>query len=333
MITTRNTNTAMWQVYDYIATHGVKQDSRNGPVLSVPYPVTICYTHPWECVNVCPIRDANPFFHYMEMVWFLEGKGDLNFIAKFLPRMAEYSDDGIGFNAHYGQRIRYPDDQLKLVIKHLRDDPTSRSAVVQIWDKADLNKVTRDKACNMLLVFRIVDDKLDMTVYNRSNDAIWGGVSGANITNLFIFQAYVAAGLCVNIGKQYVVSNNLHLYLDNPKTQRLLDHYCNPDPGFVRDLMQQEPPQFKLIRCYDVPKLDIEVETFIELERQDQAYSVIYHTDFIQVAEQIAATHYWYGQGRLESALDIAQTIVAPDWKEACIAWLKRRYEKRMGIR
>jgi thymidylate synthase len=268
----------------------------------------------------------------MEMVWFLEGKGDLNFIAKFLPRMAEYSDDGIGFNAHYGQRIRYPDDQLKLVIKHLLNDPASRSAVVQIWDKADLNKVTRDKACNMQLVFRMVGGKLDMTVYNRSNDAIWGGISGANITNLFVFQAYVAAGLCVNIGKQYVASNNLHLYLDNPKTKLLLDHYHNPDPKFVRDLMQEEPLKSKLIRCNEFHTLDSEIKQFMAIERLGKVHPS-YQTDFIRVAEQIASVHHWYRQGNLIAARDLAKTIPAPDWREACTAWLTRRWKKQMNIK
>jgi len=132
--------------------------------------------------------------------------------------MAEYSDDGQVFNAPYGYRLRqlFTDegncniDQLDSVIQTLSKDPNSRQAVCQIWDVEDLEKTTKDKACNMSIVFRIRNGKLCMTVYNRSNDMIWGAY-GANVVQFSMIQEYVAAHLGLPLGEYTQVSNSYHI--------------------------------------------------------------------------------------------------------------------------
>lgn len=333
MITARNTNDMMYRAYDYICSHGVYTESRNGPVLSIPHPITLCYTHPLEKINFCPIRDANPFFHAIEPLWFLEARGDVSFISEFLPRMVEYSDDGTSFNGHYGCRVRkaFGRDQLLVVIEHLTKHPDSRRAVVQLWRPSDLDKDSKDLPCNMSFVFRIINHTLNMTVYNRSNDAIWGGISGANITNLPIFQEYVAVGLGLPVGKLYVVSNNLHLYMDNPQTKKMLDQYSgNIEPSVVNQMVI-DPYKYLITTpiITDYRTFDMELKRFMDDVRAQFFNKRKYTNKYFENTMKPMVLAFWqHKAGRPPGALAHAKNIAGADWQLACNNWLTRRYTK-----
>lgn len=326
MIRTRNTNTAPWSVYDYMTVYGVTEETRNGPCLSVPHPVTIEYSAPQEMVNFCPVRDANPFFHFMEMLWMVEGKGDTDFICKYLPRMMDYSDDGKKFNAHYGYNIRFLfSDQIDEVVRHLQDHPNSRRAVVQIWNPADLNKDSKDLACNLILLFRIIDDQLCMTIYNRSNDAVWGGVTGANITNLGIYQIWVAARLHRPVGKQWVVSNNLHLYTENPKVEPLLKKYTGSYPGIPVVNPYEEIDVGTIIDNPNVFVVDC--RRFCHSIREGRVLEPnrYYNPLLSNTAIPMALAHEAFKAKQFAQAKQHANMIQAEDWRIACLYWLERR--------
>lgn len=214
------------QVYTALDKHGVRSESRNGPVLRLPGPVSVTYLKPWKRCNFTKGRDANPVFHHMEAVWMLAGRRDVYFPDIFNSNLKNYSDDQKTFNAAYGYRIRhhFGFDQLDEVAKHLMDDPWSRQAVIQMWDPADLNKDTKDKACNMSMVFEIKDFDnhqgfLNLTIFNRSNDAIWGGVTGANPVHFSYFMQAMLEKLekayrKLQWGTMTFVSNNMHVYTE-----------------------------------------------------------------------------------------------------------------------
>ena len=66
LIDATNVNQAYEKGVAYLIDEGVKEDSRNGPVVVAPGPVLTRYTHPTQRVLFSPLRDANPFFHIME---------------------------------------------------------------------------------------------------------------------------------------------------------------------------------------------------------------------------------------------------------------------------
>jgi len=137
----------------------VRRPSRNGHVMVIDEPVTITYTHPRERVLFNAARDANPFFHMYESLWMLAGRNDVAPLAYYASRMKEFSDDGKTFNGAYGYRWRhaaggstnseYPGqpsryDQLYVIVNHLKADPNSRRAVLQMWNvEDDLLKIGR----------------------------------------------------------------------------------------------------------------------------------------------------------------------------------------------
>lgn len=158
----RNVNDAFYVMVGSIH-HGefdpgiiTEEDSRNGPVLMFNEPVTITYARPLERVLFDKARDANPFFHLFESIWMLAGSNDLAPLTYFLPRYADFSDDGKTVNGAYGYRWRFANqplaltdevcpegyinhkfDQLNVLIDHLRAKPNSRRAVLSMWNVHD----------------------------------------------------------------------------------------------------------------------------------------------------------------------------------------------------
>jgi hypothetical protein len=163
----------------------------------------------------------------MEALAILGNHNSVDWIAFFNKNIASYSDNGMQFNAFYGTRIRQIwDDQLEAVIRILGDDDTSRQAVINIWNPTDLTKTnTLDKACNLSLVASVNQGVLDIIVFNRSNDAVWGAVTGANEVQFYFIQQYIADALNIPIGTYTHVTNNLHMYLSTPQYEALCTKY------------------------------------------------------------------------------------------------------------
>src|SRR5690606_1699783 len=140
---------------------------------------------PEQRVLINPLRDANPFFHLAESMWMLAGSNLAAPMVRLVGNMASFSDDALVFHGAYGHRWRnrFGYDQLLNVIKLLQRDPTTRRAVIAMWDpNSDLDYALRgglDTPCNTHLYFGVRDGALNMTVCCRSNDAVWGA-HGAN---------------------------------------------------------------------------------------------------------------------------------------------------------
>lgn len=211
-----NPNITLKEMVRDITEFGKPANSRNGLTISYDEPVCIRHENPAHRVIWLKSRNANPFFHLFEFVWMLAGRNDVATLSAFNANMKSYSDDGEIFNAPYGYRLRehFGRDQLRDVIEILKKDPDSRQAVALLWDSNDLTKSTMDKACNLELVFKLRDSgKLDMTVFNRSNDLVWGAL-GANLVHMSLFHEYVATMLGVGMGAYEQISNCMHVYID-----------------------------------------------------------------------------------------------------------------------
>ena len=154
----RNVNEAFYKLVETFAEESrnrtvpvIKKDSRNGKVLMIDEPVTITYSHPRERVLFNIERDANPFFHLYEALWMLAGRNDVESVAYYAKQMREYSDDGKRLNGAYGYRWRKATvdaglsthveltsvDQLDVIVAHLKTNPTSRRAVLSMWNVED----------------------------------------------------------------------------------------------------------------------------------------------------------------------------------------------------
>lgn len=195
--------------------HGIEESTRAGPALVCPTPMIFCLTDPTRRVVQNPVRKPNHAFHISEAMWMLDGDNDGKkldvYIHDFSSRFGEA--DGRIHDA-YGNRWinHFGFSQIKAAVDILQSDSHSRQALISMWDPAtDLLAKTKTRPCNLQLLFRINQGRLDMTVTNRSNDLVWGAL-GANIVHMTILQEVVAALVGVPLGRYYVMSNNLHMY-------------------------------------------------------------------------------------------------------------------------
>ena len=127
------------------------------------------------------------------------------------PQFANYVENNGFFHGAYGPRTR---GQYDAMIDRLKADPDSRQAVVTIWNPQwDLVDSKKDYPCTILHQFRIRDNKLNMSVYMRSND-VWLGAA----YDFFQFtrvQIAMASVLGIEPGTYAHHVGSLHLYEDN----------------------------------------------------------------------------------------------------------------------
>lgn len=351
-IESRNTNTLsrlVYPMFEELERAGRITPSRNGPVVAMPEPVLIRTYCPWERVNVSPTRDANPFFHLIEALAMFVGYNSVELMVHFAKTMALYSDDGKTYNAFYGTRARRYrwGDQMQKVISILQKDPQSRQAVVQLWDPDDLDRTTKDKACNMSLVFQVVDGQVLMTSFNRSNDAVKGFVSGANMVHLSMFHEYVACSLGMEMGSWWHCSNNFHIYTEDPVWKRLsqTDWGCEEEvlatDYYGRHLglaIRNQIPIFDHPTHRDI--FDNEVTTFLRhihmivIERSDREYPHNLFTCPFLAHVAVPMFNAWQHHRRkdYQQAIFWAECCSAFDWSHAAVAWLKRREDRLARI-
>jgi len=213
----RNVHEALPRLVGMLSTYGVRRESRNGPVLALPEPITIAYRRPTERLGLWAERDINTAFLVAEALWMLAGRNDLGLLTRYISDFGRFSDDGTTLHGAYGHRWRraFGVDQLDLIVNRLKTDPTDRRSVLQIWDAArDLDATSKDLPCNDTATFQInADGKLDLAVFNRSNDVVWG-TCFANAFQFGTLIEYMAARIGCPVGTYYQISANLHGYVD-----------------------------------------------------------------------------------------------------------------------
>ena len=313
---------------------GVATDSRAGPVLRIPGPVITTYRNPTHRVLFGRHRDANPFFHLFDALWMLSGSNRVQLPALFLPRIVDFSDDGQSFHGAYGHRLRYAQefDQITAACEALAVNPGSRQVVLSIWDPVlDLGAVTKDMPCNDMIMLDIVSGQLNMTVCNRSNDMVWGAY-GANAVQFSVLQEYVAVMLGVGVGKYVQMSNNFHVYVDNPYWKSVeagvwdATHISDPyQRGEGTPLAVSPEDAFNLYR--DCVYLAHCVENAPPpFEAVDLPYQ---STFFAAVALPMLQAWKEYKLHRdFEAAQRYLEDVQSWDWRVACSNWMLRRAKK-----
>ncbi len=327
VIHARNVNEAYDKGLHYIhqlASDLAPEPSRNGPVYRSPVPVTTCYYAPNERVLFDSNRDANPFFHFLEGLWMLGGRNDAAWVKEFAANMANYSDDGVLLNGAYGYRWRnyFLYDQLVAAINLLRSDLTNRRVIVGMWNPhRDLvDQTSKDLPCNLgIKFFGRVTGKgsfLDMHVYNRSNDIIWGAY-GANAVHMSMLHEYVARMVGVNLGVYYQISSDYHAYLD---TYKKVIEKGMPDAK-ATDLYSKRTDVAPMPLVTGVRHFDTELEHFLTEDKTAMRYA----NESLLDAAKMRLAWRWHKDGNTHKAMSVIVELNAPDWRIACLGWLQRR--------
>lgn len=349
-ITARNVNHALESGLHHLKNEGVITGSRNGPVLVAPGPVVTAYKKPMERVLWCPVRDANPFFHLFESMWMLAGRNDTATLTPLVPRMGMFSDDQKTLNGAYGYRWRehFGYDQLKEISKMLAKDPSTRRAVLSMWDPMGtpeeegdqlpdlVNQGSKDLPCNTHIYFDASRGKLDMTVCNRSNDVIWGAY-GANSVHMSFLHEWMALASGLEVGIYYQFSNNYHIYVAREDVQRLL--YC---PATVDRAHWRV--DYQMLNEYNFAATQNNPRPLLTPNEWRAAHGFLDEMEewcanggkltqplyaFTQdVLNPVMQAHRLYKEGDTRRAVAALAQAKHSDWRTACLMWLNRRIFK-----
>lgn len=251
-------------------------------------------------------RPVNVAFALAEVLWILQGRKDVEMLKHYNNRISDYSDDGVSFNAAYGDRLRYSFrlDQLAQVERILREDPESRQASLVLshpfldrgYNKpsAEGSKhTTKDRACNVYGHLMIRDGRLDWLQVIRSNDALWG--TPYNWMQFMHLQEFIATRLDIPTGKYTHVVDSLHIYDYHLAEAHNIE-------GF--DL-------YRAVGHRHAPMQDVRERTMAKVfqaeqdQRKGDPESIIGLPEYWHAVITLLTAQTAYKQGRDEDALDI----------------------------
>ena len=103
-------------------------------------------------------------------------------------------------------------NQIDYVVGKLREQPKTRHAAISIYDAKEFEQYRKDTPCTYAIQFTILNDKLNMSVYMRSND-IWYGFCNDQY-QFSMLQKMIADILSIDVVWYYHHAHNMHLYND-----------------------------------------------------------------------------------------------------------------------
>jgi len=158
-------------------------------------------------------REWNLKYAQSEWMWYMSGDpsveklGDIyGKIPKIWKRMAD--EKGL-VNSNYGYQM-YRNDQLYYVAAKLAENPNTRQAAISIYDCKEHGLYKTDTPCTYAIQFTVLNNRLNMSVYMRSND-LWYGFCNDQY-QFSCIQQIVSEMSGYDIGTYYHHAHNLHLY-------------------------------------------------------------------------------------------------------------------------
>lgn len=160
----------------------------------------------------------NPAFAIAEFFWILSGDNKSDLVNYWNPILPKFAGTGPTYHGAYGYRIRnhFGIDQLERAYYALKNKPSSRQVVIQIWDsKVDFptqngEEVDPDIPCNICAMPKVRHGKLEWLQIMRSNDLYLG--TPHNFIQFTSMQEVLAGWLNINVGAYHQVCDSLHVY-------------------------------------------------------------------------------------------------------------------------
>lgn len=192
-----------------------------------------------------------------ELLWFLKGDTNVHYLQENGVRIwNEWADKNGDLGHVYGYQWRsWPTyngghiDQIKEVIRQIKETPDSRRMIVSAWNVADLDKMNLPP-CHLLFQFYVADGRLSLQLYQRSADTFLG--VPFNIANYALLLQMMAQVTGLKAGDFVHTTGDTHLYLNHleqaqlqlTRTPRPLPRMViNPD---VKDLFDFRYEDFQL---------------------------------------------------------------------------------------
>lgn len=189
----------------------------------------------------------NPAFAIAEAVWILQGRNDAAFLNFWNPALPKFAGRSETYDGAYGHRLRVHLglDQIERAFQVLQANPSSRQALLQIWDarldmpNTDGSPRNPDIPCNVVAMPKVRDGKLEWLQVMRSNDLFLG--TPHNFIQFTTLQEVMAGWLGLEVGAYVQLSDSLHLYEQDLSKVEIV---CDPPQVRNTDRLDLPKPEF-----------------------------------------------------------------------------------------
>lgn len=156
-------------------------------------------------------RKFNKDYADYEWEWYLKGDRNANQIAERAKMWKQMMvpDTGGEVNSNYGYFWNY-NDQLDRVIADLKQNKNTRRGVIVHYDISELDRYKFDTPCNDVLNFYVKRGMLQLTVFARSIDLVYGFCNDQYTFGKLMELVSKETGYPV--GEMHWMVTNLHIY-------------------------------------------------------------------------------------------------------------------------
>lgn len=254
-------------------------------------------TNPRDRLLYIPDRKFSLQYVMAEILWYLSGNNETDWISNYSAFWKDISDDGKTANSAYGARIykHHPyhvcvgsetpmsqrPTQWEYVKEELTKDPDSRRAVIHIRQPQDSHMAKKDVPCTLNLQFFIRDKKLHMIVQMRSNDLILG--TALDVPAFTFMQELMALELGLDVGTYYHTSNSMHVY---ERHYDMCEKILNAETTLASTAMpalKEMPPVADLMDLERRAQLATSSQELIILGSEARMYTDVLWTDWAHI--------------------------------------------------
>jgi thymidylate synthase len=172
-----------------------------------------------------------------ELLWFLRGEQNINWLQGLgVSIWDDWADENDSVGPLYGYQWRsWIDregtaiDQIKALIRNLKEDPHSRRHLVSAWNVGDLSRMALAPCHAFFQCYVSNDNRLSLQVYQRSADLFLG--VAFNIASYALLTHMLAQQTGYSVGDLIWTGGNCHIYdnhIDQVKTQLEREVYPFP---------------------------------------------------------------------------------------------------------
>ena len=151
-----------------------------------------------------------------ELLWFIKGETNIQYLKENGVKIwDEWADENGDLGPVYGKQWRSWDskngeiDQLKEVLKQLKNSPDSRRIIVSAWNVGELSEMAL-MPCHAFFQFYVADNKLSCQLYQRSADVFLG--VPFNIASYALLTMMIAQECGFELGDFVWTGGDTHIY-------------------------------------------------------------------------------------------------------------------------